>query len=304
MTNSFSKPAYGKDKGGYVAPKHDAPIPLYPKKTASADEKDDLKKIKLTLRRNPGQANSPTIKKTYIQFDGHTTEEYCQFREELEEIIRLTPLTTPTSRFSQMTSLITGEATTAWNDAVTGLGPGLINTNDGWNQALDAFALKYCSETARRDQKSFMRRALGKPQDMNIHDFWDRIRRMNRYMAYMPRSNNNNIFDSMELREMLADRLGDQAKRVLKFNTGFDYEDPNLPDKQVVDVFDRAIDIADHMRPNNYNQRRAHKKGTEAKTKKTDKPVCNYCSKKHKKVFTGHTDAECRTKKRDAQKGE
>jgi hypothetical protein len=83
----FSKLIPRKSSGFEVQltdnPHWQAPIPLYHEPNMGENK---IKKVKVKLRRNPTVASSPTYKKSYTLWTGHTEEGYCKFRAMLDDI--------------------------------------------------------------------------------------------------------------------------------------------------------------------------------------------------------------------------
>ena len=173
---------------------HVAPIPLY-KLVVQGDSEKENPKVKLKFRRNPAQASSPLYEMEYHQFDGKTTESYCCFLTQWEEISKQIPLTTATQKFAQFRGLITGQALDNWDSTIAQLNilhPTEMQSEEGFNMAIKDFGRAYMSSDAKTKQRRFMNRHLSLPKTMTVREFYFRIQTMWRYFPlllgdYQPR---------------------------------------------------------------------------------------------------------------------
>jgi hypothetical protein len=92
-------------------PRWQAPIPLYPESDTGETE---IKKVKVKLRRNPKVASSPTNKKSYAPWTGHTVEGYCKFRAMLDENIKQAPLNNVNEQVNAISLLLSGTPLSNW----------------------------------------------------------------------------------------------------------------------------------------------------------------------------------------------
>jgi hypothetical protein len=75
---------------------------------------------------------------------------------------------------------------------------------EAFHTALKTFALKYCSTTARQEQKCFMKH-VGLPSDQLTSALLSRLQQFNRYLPYLPDVGNK--FDPDDISEMLYNAL-------------------------------------------------------------------------------------------------
>jgi hypothetical protein len=155
----FSKLILRKSSGFEVRvtdnPRWQAPIWLYPE--PSTDE-TKIKKVKVTLRRNPTVASSPTYEKSYTPWTGHTVEGYCKFRAMLYEYIKQAPLNNVNEWVNAISLLLSGTPLSNWQNVLSQLPEDHIWEQYSFEEALRAFELNYCSSIACQEQKRFMKR--------------------------------------------------------------------------------------------------------------------------------------------------
>ena len=280
-------------------PKHKAPIPLYPEPKSKQENEES--EVKLKLKRNPNANNSPTYEKAFKPFDGSTAEEYCKFRVMFDEITAQVPLATVATKFAQMTTILTGTSKSYWDAAVANLPWAQQGGQAGWDNAMEEFANNYASTTARQEQKRFMNRNLAKPKDMTPNAYWNRIQEMNRLLEYLPGVGNR--FPPDQLREIVVTTMPAWMENTM-IQANFKWESDELTDREVVDYLQRLYGMEKTILG---AQSKGKKDGSKTAKKKSqnskNRKVCNYCTKKRGETWYGHTDAECRTKKRDAKSG-
>ena len=293
-------------------PKHEAPIPLYPLPTVEgADESE----VKLKLKRNPGNTNSPTYEKAFKPWDGNTAEDYCRFMVMFEEITKQVPLSTAPAKFSQMVTLLAGTSKVNWETAVANLPEDINNTDEGFETALYEFALNYAVASARQKQRRFINRNCRKPMDMQLNIYWNRIQELNRYMEYLPGTGAK--FEEDQMREILFASLPGYVEEFLNA-TNFDWESQTHSNREVITKIQNAITYHEkwHGKSNGKSKDKSKgksadkspaKKGTKGKDTERWKKVCNWCTKNKNKAkgidkpFRGHTDEECRSKPKNGK---
>ena len=143
-------------------PKHKAPIPLFPEPDSTEGV---LAPVKVKLRRNPEQPKSELYEKFYTPWMGHTVEGFCKFRAMLDEYTSNAPLTNVNERVSAVSILLSGTPLANWQNVLSALPEGHSWTEKSFDDALMSLALKYCSTSARQEQKGFMKRRLGLPNN-------------------------------------------------------------------------------------------------------------------------------------------
>jgi hypothetical protein len=182
--------------------KFQAPIPLY----LEPDKREaEVDKVKVKLRRNPGQTTLPIYKKTYTPLDGSYGWGLLPIPSNAQQIH-------PTGAIKQREQAGWSHyASSKWN-ATFELAECPLQTPDGhsWDEeafktALKSFALKYCGTTARQEQKRFMKRNVGLPSNQLTSALLSWLPQFNRYLPYLPGVGNK--FDPDDIREMLYNAL-------------------------------------------------------------------------------------------------
>ena len=213
MTNAIStliprKPGHLPEKET-TNNKHKAPIPLFPEPGTHADLTGREETIKLKLRRNPSSTSSQTYEKIYAVVDPSTVEAVCRLRERYDEISVNTPLSNANAKFAQFQGLIKGNAQQNWNTVLENMDEDLMNTDEGWTEAMKQFMLCYCTSDARRVQNRFMQKYMGLPSEgVTPGMLWMRLGTQARYLKYLPCSNPNSyLLENEELRFMLVSAM-------------------------------------------------------------------------------------------------
>jgi hypothetical protein len=191
-------------------PHWQAPIPLYPEPDTGETE---IKKVKVKLRRNPTVASSPTYKKSYTPWTGHTVEGYCKFRAMLDEYIKQAPLNNVNERVNTVSLLLSGTPLSNWQNVLSQLPEDHIWDKNSFQEALRAFALNYCSSMACQEQKRFMKRHLGLSSGQMTTTLLSRIQQFNRYLPYLPGTGNK--FDADDVREMVYNALSTYVHTII-----------------------------------------------------------------------------------------
>merc|ERR1739848_940758 len=164
-----------------------------------------------------------------------------------------------------------------------------------------------CESDARRKQWRFMNRHLGLAQPLSVIQLWNSISEMRRYLRYLPNPNPNAyLLQNEKLRDLLVASMPKAVEELMQ-QANFQWEDVNKTDIEVVTylnqlqtILNKSVrhikgkreDKVPHKKNNQYKSRRNNGNGK-------DKKVCNYCTKKKGKTWYGHTESECRNKKKD-----
>jgi hypothetical protein len=133
-------------------PKFQAPISLYPEPDETEAEVD---KVKVKLQRNPAQTTPPIYKKNHTPWTGHTVEGYCRFQATLDKYTQQAPFNNVNERVGAVTLLLSGTPLSNWQNVLSELPDGHSWDEEAFKTALKSLALKYCSTTARQEQKCF-----------------------------------------------------------------------------------------------------------------------------------------------------
>ena len=275
--------------------KFSAPIPLYPEQ-----DKDNMPtEIKVKARRNPASVTSGTYEKVYTTFSGSAEEGYCKFRTDLDDCVEQTAINAALGKFNAVGHLLTGTPRSNWDTIQLEYEAPL--TEENFQEALNKLGLTFCDARARRLQKRFMTKSLGRPHDMTVSSFSSRIDTMRRYFRYLPGTSAEPTDE--EMRYILIDAQPEWMRNAMD-QTNYDWEDLEAHSKtQLVQYLGRlsliqvSLDKArNNQRGNQKNRNNGtkdapHKRGNGAVT------ICGYCGKKC------HTEAVCRKKKRDEKNG-
>ena len=168
---------------------------------------------------------------------------------------------------------------------------------------MEAFAVNYCSDNARQEQKRFMNRVLSKPREMSVQTFWMRLNAMNRMIPYL--SGVGDKFPKDQLRDILVHAVP-QWQRDVMTTSNYKWDDPNMKDTQVIQYLEK-LRLIETVRENAKDSRKAakkppHKKHDNKNESKLKKPgnngtkQCHYCHK------FGHIKADCHKRKGDKAK--
>jgi len=225
----------------------------------------------------------------------------------LEEYTQQAPLNHVNERAGAVTLLLSGNPLANWQNVLSGLPEGHAWTEQSYEDAMQAFALQYCSATARQEQKRFMKHNLGLPTDQLTTTLLARIRQFNRYLPYLPGTGNK--FDPGDIREMLYNSLPTYIHTIIA-TSDYKWYDGEKTDTEVCSYFDCLL-VIDSMARGEINKPEQRKQDVtkfsfknsknkfKADKKTKGKPKCTFCGN------LGHEEAQCRIKQKasaEAQK--
>jgi hypothetical protein len=134
---------------------------LYPEPVTVDGEPD---KVKAKLRRNPSQLTSVVYEENIYPMDwSYDHVGYSHFRAMLDKYKKQTLLNNIIECVGTVSLLFSGTTLLNWQNVMDKLPVGHIWTKETFDHALTAFVLKYCSNTARQEQKWFMQSHIGLP---------------------------------------------------------------------------------------------------------------------------------------------
>ncbi|CAJ1945691.1 unnamed protein product, partial [Cylindrotheca closterium] len=280
-------------------PKHDAPIPLY--KEVSKWDHEAEAKIKQKIRRNP-QSATPTYEKEFTPWDGDTVEDYCQFRFTWNELEVGQALNAP-GKHHTILSILSGQAKENWQTAISQLPADQQTTQQGFDTAMESFALCYCPSDARQKQRRFINKSLRLPKNMSIRVFWNRLLFMFRCYPHLPGTGTTPTPEHR--RELLIQCLPTSVENDMT-RGDYRWDDPNKTDIDLINYLTRLQTIGFSETRSIPTKTTVTKKKTEHRNFKKDrkngpnkKKICDYCTKKKGFTFYGHTEDQCNNKKKD-----
>jgi hypothetical protein len=102
-------------------------------------------------------------------------------------------------------------------------------------------ALKYCSTTARQEQKCFMKRNVGLPSNQLTSALLSRLQQFNRYLPYLPGVGNK--FNPNNIRMMLYNALPAYVHTIIA-TANYKWFDDTKTNSEVRSYFDRLLVIS------------------------------------------------------------
>ena len=182
---------------------YDEPIPFVPQADKGNVQKP--KEIKLKLRQNPANANSPKIEKVFLEFVENTAEAFCCWRCDMEEYIKGAGIVQPAAKIQASTQLLSQAHKTTWENMVQQVVPGgAVTTEQEVEDIYARFALTFMNPTARRKQKRYMASGnIQKPKSWSSRQVAMRLTTLNRYLQYLPGAAGE--FTADELKDILLD---------------------------------------------------------------------------------------------------
>ena len=286
MPPVFSKPSH---EAAIIRRTYDEPIPFVPivDKTNVQKPKD----IKISLRQNPGQANSPKIEKVFTEFVENSPEAFCRWRCDAEEYIKGAGIIPPAAKIQASQQLLSQQHKTTWETIIQQVVPGgQVTTEQEVSDIFEAFALTFMGSTARRKQKRYMSSgSIQKPKQWSSRQVAIRLSTLNRYLQYLP--GNAAEFTEDELKDMLVD-LHSPAYQQLMARANYDMDTQTylqvtqyLQNLSVIEEsFSKGHGNKHHGNREGHEKKQAHKAGKKHKHGK------NHC-RKH--PHGDHTWAEC-----------
>ena len=137
--------------------------------------KDDDKVIKFKLRTNPTDNDSTEFQFPIKTFKAGKTEEYLEWKDDLDKVNYGLNNTTGPAKFSLARRLLQGDAATAFEAEASGK----TETNDNFKLCMKAVTDHVLPNRAVFYHKRFMRRHIRKPSDMKSRQFFARMHELN-----------------------------------------------------------------------------------------------------------------------------
>jgi hypothetical protein len=150
------------------------------------------------------------------------------------------PLNNVNKRVGAVTLFLSGRPLSNWQNVLSELPDGHSWDEEAFNTALKSFALKYCSNTARQEQKRFMKHNVGLPSNQLTSALLSRLQQFNRYLPYLPGVGNK--FDPNDIREMLYNALPTYIHTKIA-TADYKWFDDAKTDSEVSSYFDRLLVI-------------------------------------------------------------
>jgi hypothetical protein len=165
---------------------------------------------------------------------------------------------------------------------------------------MTAFALKYCSDTARQEQKGFMRRHIGLPHDQLTTSLFSWLQQLNRYIPYLPGEGNK--MEADDLWEILYNALPAFAHTLIIL-VNYKWFKTAKTDSKVTTYFDRLLVIGSIARGGKQKphakQAHPHKRYQNAKMPKCQrKPLIGTCENVFFVVGTATTNCSVELKRK------
>jgi hypothetical protein len=174
-----------------------------------------------------------------------------------------------------------------------------IWSEETFEHAMTAFALKYCSNTARQEQKRFMQSHIGLPHDQLTTSLFSCLQQLNRYIPYLPGEGNK--MEADDLREILYTLPAFAHTLIISAN--YKWFETAKTDSKVTTYFDRLLVIGSIARGEKQNphakQAHPHKRYQNAKIPKCQrKPLIGTCKNVFFVVRTATTNRSVELKRK------
>jgi hypothetical protein len=215
----------------------------------------------------------------------------------LDKYTKQAPLNNVVERVGAVSLLISGTPLSNWQNVVDKLPAGHIWSEETFEHAMTAFTLKYCSDTARQEQKRLMRRHIGLPHDQLTTSLFSRLQQLNRYIPYLPGEGNK--MEADDLREILYNALPAFAHTLIIL-ANYKWFETEKTDSEVTTYFDRLLVIGSIARGKSKNpmlNRHIHIKGTKM-PKCQRKPLIGTCENVFFVVGTATTNCSVELKRK------
>ena len=284
MPTTFSKPM--SHEAAFFKRTYDEPIPFVPIVDKANVQKP--KDIKIPLRQNPNQANSPKVEKVFTEFVENSPEAFCRWRCDTEEYIRGAGINQPAAKVQAGMQLLSQAHKTTWENIVQAQVPGgQVTTEAAVEEIFQAFALTFMSPTARRKQKRYMSSgSVSKPKNWSSRQVANRLTTLNRYLQYLP--GNAAEFTEDELKDMLVD-LHSPTYQNLMARANYDMDTQSFLQVtqylQNLSLIEESFNKGGSNKHHGNSEAKAHKAGN--KNRKHGK---NHC---RKNPHGDHTWADC-----------
>jgi hypothetical protein len=202
-------------------------VPLYPlaKWTTKDDEDATFRSVKLDLKTNPTDSNSPKFSSYFKVFENGSSEQWCRWREDLSTVYTGLNLTTGKEQLGMTRHLLGGQARDTFNEYFsTG---NKSETNAHVAEALKVVAATIFPDSAVVNQKQYMRHELKKPNKLTARETATRLLQLNTWLAYYPADGEDPTaavtkLDETEIREIYYRLLPMAWRRKMDENVNFD----------------------------------------------------------------------------------
>ena len=216
-------------------------VPLYPlaKWTTKDDDDTTFRAVKLDLKTNPSDRNSPKFSSYFKVFESGSPEQWCRWREDLATVYTGLNLNTGREQLGMTRHLLGGQARDTFNEYFS---TGVTETNAHVSEALKIVAATIFPDSAVVSQKQYMRHELKKPNKLTARETATRLLQLNAWLAYYPADGEDPTaqvtkLDEVEIREIYYRLLPMAWRRKMDENVNFDRTRDGL--KGLIDYAER-----------------------------------------------------------------
>ena len=265
-------------------------IPLVRPETKSSLGKGDYTVIK--CKTTPNAANSATYDLPIPYFRSGSTEEFLKWKRNVNRALTGQGITDGPGKYNLTRKLLDGDALMVFNVKATQLGN---ETNQHYEQVMQALAEHVFPIKALQTQKRFMRRFLRKPRDMKARDFVSRVCEINEMLNQFPGADGAGSLPQDELLDLMEFGMPSSWQRQMIMHD-FDPMDKSIPEFinmceriEMTEPETKKVSIDNEVIP---KKKRKSNSGTISKTNGKYCLLHGEC---------GHSTDECRTMQRQSK---
>ena len=180
----------------------------------------------MTLLTNPSDKDSHKFKLEVPYFEDGSPEELLELKQHLDTIFKGQNIKDATEKIEMLKRLLKGGSLTAYNNIIKEEeGKEKTSFKRTWNKLVaHVFPTR-----ALRMQTRYMRRALIKPRDLTVKEYFDRVEELNRMLAEFPKEGKEGeaMLSSEELIDLLEGSIPIHWTKKL-FEQGWDPQNHTL----------------------------------------------------------------------------